>query len=1220
MIRNTVVNTVNYFYPLGNTPPVSLTQDLPFGKDADVLLLGCGDARNILFTCFTDPERKLDITCCDIEPMIIARNILLYSLLIDDIENAKLEQIWNIYYHWKLDDESLALLEYQTEKLLSLSKTTSEWRASAYGRAIRFCDGRTVAKVRKLWGGFSTHELTAAQRSQRLIAFRNNIEKAKKMRQEMVGEGMMFAGIRSAAPTGILALGDFSAIATRWWSEGVTSSGKEPNSWSSHLNPAFLSSVNQSLSLHYGIDPLLGFPLATAYVPLMENCSVYVKNEGLSSADYLLACAHQHFRCWAMAFRKTVSEGTNIRFCVADALALSVTLRNATSQEGIEGLTANLFRDNWTAELLVLDEAEYAMSKQSAPQLFDIIDTSNLIDHLGSLNLIPACAAILKNEMCSTVYTESLVQQDSSEKERITSLLGADIRTIALLLGLSPCEIWTNATNSPEDESILDALSSRMGGKKPSGSTQVRSRLRWKRTYSSNENESMLTVHVETSQAARLLVKLYDHMFEYENIQSLFMNINPNSVSKRANPYYNRASFILLLKSIQRTTTTNWSQCLDQMMSQIVSGFSHSPCGANFAQELFLYMHMLGVDTNRLPTIDLDASKNAKMAPFFRTWPDIPSQVCVTTRVPRAKLQVFTSRAATTIGTPALRCEIEGGGVRSRPWSNAFASVHVAFGDAQLSEHDGVPILQIREDDSSWWGSSDMFVSIFIPTWIILQPDGTTPVVRCGLLSTPQSSQAFFRDLGLTLHIFSTELTSENVIVSRYMPASLRMPRLVPEEPFSQPQSRHIVNAAFSSEDTAISKLSQKISYTSPAAKAKLHDPSVPVQVHFQDALRASIKIGEGLESPISFPVPVDQTRYKVRIARKSSYVEIEAPPWNPLTETSLCLLFPVAPPGKPPKNLLEPAPWTATQVKLDILPVVNLEDKKRMKWLITHASMMFSTKERQIREAGIAGRIPPGTKPNNRVEMKEGLFSMLMAFTDLQGQHASIFGLSKEVGGINVLLLPSCLRLDLINRTVVLDVAAVPLTNVMNGDAKVRSFYENLTSKGVMQIRVSDEELRCWKSVLPAFAERCRFWKHTPNCEYVKKGEVPINKGLDDGHSPLCSCGIGKFPATYLRNLKLNNLEHVLRRYATRVAISPLFAAPYVEDCFLAGMTLPVNHMPASAREVGCGNCGRAKRKDADSGKEELLVCSRCKKRKYCSAECQKADWKSHRGSCSSE
>lgn len=42
------------FYPMGNTSAISLTQDLSPEQDADVLLLGCGDPRNILFTAYSD--------------------------------------------------------------------------------------------------------------------------------------------------------------------------------------------------------------------------------------------------------------------------------------------------------------------------------------------------------------------------------------------------------------------------------------------------------------------------------------------------------------------------------------------------------------------------------------------------------------------------------------------------------------------------------------------------------------------------------------------------------------------------------------------------------------------------------------------------------------------------------------------------------------------------------------------------------------------------------------------------------------------------------------------------------------------------------------------------------------------------------------------------------------------------------------------------------------
>jgi hypothetical protein len=63
-----------HFFPIGNTPAVSLTQGLPPEKKADILLLGCGDIRNILFTLHCDSPRQFDITCCDLESTVIGEN------------------------------------------------------------------------------------------------------------------------------------------------------------------------------------------------------------------------------------------------------------------------------------------------------------------------------------------------------------------------------------------------------------------------------------------------------------------------------------------------------------------------------------------------------------------------------------------------------------------------------------------------------------------------------------------------------------------------------------------------------------------------------------------------------------------------------------------------------------------------------------------------------------------------------------------------------------------------------------------------------------------------------------------------------------------------------------------------------------------------------------------------------------------------------------------
>jgi hypothetical protein len=45
-----ILNLAQYFYPIGNITLNDLTITLRLSEDADILVLGCGDIRNVLFT------------------------------------------------------------------------------------------------------------------------------------------------------------------------------------------------------------------------------------------------------------------------------------------------------------------------------------------------------------------------------------------------------------------------------------------------------------------------------------------------------------------------------------------------------------------------------------------------------------------------------------------------------------------------------------------------------------------------------------------------------------------------------------------------------------------------------------------------------------------------------------------------------------------------------------------------------------------------------------------------------------------------------------------------------------------------------------------------------------------------------------------------------------------------------------------------------------------
>lgn len=54
MVTPTHLVTASFLYAIGNTPAVNLINSVPPDQDADVLLLGCGDVRSILFSVYMD--------------------------------------------------------------------------------------------------------------------------------------------------------------------------------------------------------------------------------------------------------------------------------------------------------------------------------------------------------------------------------------------------------------------------------------------------------------------------------------------------------------------------------------------------------------------------------------------------------------------------------------------------------------------------------------------------------------------------------------------------------------------------------------------------------------------------------------------------------------------------------------------------------------------------------------------------------------------------------------------------------------------------------------------------------------------------------------------------------------------------------------------------------------------------------------------------------------
>jgi hypothetical protein len=289
--------------------------------------------------------------------------------------------------------------------------------------------------------------------------------------------------------------------------------------------------------------------------------------------------------------------------------------------------------------------------------------------------------------------------------------------------------------------------------------------------------------------------------------------------------------------------------------------------------------------------------------------------------------------------------------------------------------------------------------------------------------------------------------------------------------------------------------------------------------------------------------------------------------------------------------------------LNLNNLPVIDLENKDRNRWMTTLTSMQFSAREKHLRTV----RDESGISHDPMVNFKESVFTMFMIATGLQAGQTGLFAINHpKRGGIHMLVFVSAIRIDGDAASVVIDAAIIPFTMELITSGRMESFLLILRELECGSIDVDDAELCLWKKALPSMVERCRTWSHSRSCEYKSKGAtIPLS--LKDGEQVLCSCGNGLLPENFV---SLPEWENAAPN-AVRIAISPTYAIPFNEEV-IDPADVPKMRNPVT-RVERCRSCG----KPEDQEGVTLKKCSRCQRVKYCSGECQKRDWKKHRAEC---
>ncbi|KAJ7051184.1 hypothetical protein C8F01DRAFT_1067180 [Mycena amicta] len=1142
-----------FFYPIGNTSAVSLLRDMAPEGPVDLLLLGCGDPRNVLFSVYSEGSslnRRLDFTCCDIDPAIHARNILMYTMIVD---NFALDPIWNCFFHFYVDKNSLDHLTSQCDKLLQIGVTLSEWEASKYSRFIRMGTEFTFLELRRHWKLYrDMHDLP----SQRMRALKEAFTKLSRSDRP---DGAT-SSVRSAGPLAQNASQLCSQQVAQYWRSGTTFSVQRDISAATFLNPTFVySAAGEGANLHYGTEPLAPFHLAPAFV----------RKRPASIGD-IVNTARGQFAAWCGAFRAAVQSRPStmpvIRCIVSDAISLGRAL-SAFNERG--ETDSGFLVSQWQSERLRLNPSEYG----NAPTLFHVIHSSNLSDHLGLLNILAISVPLLTptHTQC-VIYTESLLFRGQDATTELLLRLCGDIGALCFLFGVYPVD-YVSGFSSRGNTHDLFALDE--------NSPHFHQITTWKAPMSADD--VALTVDFpqviwDEDQLGALLSGIYCRMFEEES-QPRWQQNHKNFTLMRAlssiNFHYTRESFAVLLSIVKtrfKIPAQSWLKVINKFIN-LKEADGLLPMENVYRQDLEAHLHLQHHYTMWSPLA-------APCGPFAN-WNVVPRTVRVYLAVPCKNFQVL--RSLVKEGSLDLECRVEG-----QTCANVFLTVDTKFGTIAAGGTKQYPEVVFTPDSRGIEGTASLVVSFIATSESLVYESAEITQVGLSVRTTmnPADLKNEVNDVfGTRRFVFSA-----NVLDSRHV-------LIVPEVPKPAPRmapTRNVqaacpsigrpgtVKVTMDAKNEKLKSLTATIHVDAELPK-RLFSAKANPEIHQISSCVIQLRIGEHIQDVV-YPIPVqlESSQHKMKLERKSSYIEIIVPPFVPFESGGMKTTpFPIVGVGR---NL---QPWNMHRVNLSRCPLLPpMQTDAQRSHLRTHLGSMLAIRELALSAAD-----------ENHKDVVACVKAMMNALIGGKpGSHDGVVSKCFKLGD-NFFFLND-LRIDLSSHTVIGDGCVISVTKQLAANPAFFTAFSQLKDSGTDMSELqnlTEDEVRV-DQLLPALVERYRTWPHLESCEYMVKGRTLQPEG-GFGYDPLCSCGKGRDVA----EMEKVPQWRALAPFATRICFSPLFAVSYLE-------TTPAHpNGPASFRCPFCGSQGVPK----------LLQCSGCFKVGYCSKECQTKNWKAHKPNC---
>ena len=1140
------------------------------------------------------------------------------SLIVDYYDNGELrkglnaDDLWSIFYHFMVSDATLTIVHTQSEKLLAASHSFDSWKTSRYGRYIQFVSEETYCEVSSYWRKYAdiadpTRQSTP-ETQEKYRQIRQRIQKIHDDCLTRFGKEFSEAS-ENAGPFILERMGTASHAMRDYWRAGVLGGSDATSRFLGKNgeglpNPLFTFALHSfhGWDCHYATDPLKGFYLA-------ESLQKHRNDSKKAEAGKLAESARAQFFTWVRSFSRYVDDNrVVVRFWSAEALAACFALQARLNAGSVTDFVLPYARP-WSAAPMHVDAS---MHKGR----FNVVESSNVVDYLGLLNVLAACRPLLLETPDAALFSETLLRATEDDTPMMLGLALAEIREIGILLNLLPLGHLTGVltTSNLSVAAIQSAKSNAYNG---------RVQITWKVPALGDtleaKDQNQQPTYVAPDQLAIILYSIYAKMFEDED-PAVYMQKRIRAQSGKVSnmSHYSKASIVGLILTVKLIISTDWKIMMDSFLQRIWTDKTRL-LGSNSFQELGILCQLARLSnleelrvSPRHGNLSSSGRLRAKSNTGFLTEKTLPAIGFISLVVPRTSIAKLTAIE----GTPVLQARVRQiKGPLQQQYDNMFSTIQGMFGklDEARCNHDRCVM---RESEKSWNGTSDLIVCFRVPILSLLLGPEDGIRIALHLNQTNLGSLMYKQALGSELCVFEAGLDSPRVKITRNHTV-----RVTDVNQSFQPDVNMVSdlqNLHLAKDLAHVTQVSASM-HSSDGTKLQYHlDVSKDIkagealaagnQVSVVDGSPCTINLsfGNNCSRRIAFLMPISRVNSKIRIARKSQWVEVSA-------AVSLAgdadgystTPFPIIVDLSSPQPSL--TPWSLPYVPLDKCSKVPLEPSMDLSWINHFFALCRSDAEHGTPENALSPMV-------HLKDSIKAIFSNAMGMNDKKkGVFHTKFALAEggNSGG-NTLIIVDAIRHDPTTQCIVLDAYVVPLTV-----ARVQKYNNALadwmeSSEPVASVLSEPSETRLWKHFIPACAERCRTYPHKITCEYKADG---VPRSLQVDKPAICSCGEGKVSASFMAN----QMHAPFAKVATRVAIPPLFPVPYVEECFRilkAGSKFLPQVKGAAEHVTGSEKCFECGKNGADAG-TELKKCAKCRKVAYCGRACQVKSWPTHKKSC---